>query len=136
MYIVDPATLSKWDQDRLMEGYLQNRLGILEHAMEHADQAVSAETIRDAVAYIVEAAGVPVTEMEFAKMLKLYPYAVAKFADYGWGDTEIREMALDVLTNTLLGTRWPTGRDSECDLDAFLIHLRFAHVKAKPLFAA
>jgi hypothetical protein len=136
MFIVDPTKLSKWDQDRLMEGFLQNRLGILEHALANADRVVEAETIRSAAGYVAEAAGVQVTHVEFEKMLKLYPYAVAKFADYGWGDTEIREMALDVVANALLGSRWPMGVDGDCDMNAFVVHLRFAYDKAKPLFAA
>ena len=134
MYITDPAKITTWSEERLTEGYLQNRLGILEHALENANKVPDEETIAAAVQFISEASGVNLTPPQFSRLLDLYPYAKAKVSDYGWGDTEIGEMVLDVVANAFLGTRWPIGRD-DCDVDVFAQRLRFAAARATSVLA-
>jgi hypothetical protein len=134
MYITDPAKITTWSEDRLMEGYLQNRLGILEHALENARKAPDEHTVAEAVEFIAQASGVALTPLQFSHLLDLYPYAKAKVADYGWGDTEVREMVLDVVANAFLGTRWPMGVD-KCDIGVFTERLRFAATRAASVLA-
>jgi hypothetical protein len=134
MYITDPAKIAAWSEERLTEGYLQNRLAILEHALEHADKQPDAETIAAAVQFISDASGVTLSPLQFSRLLDLYPYAKAKVADYGWGDTEVSEMVLDVVANAFLGTRWPISRD-DCDVEVFAQRLRFAAAKATSVLA-
>ncbi|MGY6257306.1 hypothetical protein ACXIVK_27995 [Paraburkholderia caledonica] len=132
MFITPPSNIASWSEGRLTEGYLQNRLGILQHALLHGSQVPTAETLTEAIRYIRKESGVALTPAQFSRLLDLYPYAKSKVADYGWGDTEVEEMVLDVVANAFLGTRWPLGVD-DCDVNAFVARLRFAAEKALPL---
>lgn len=134
MYITDPAKITEWSEARLTAGYLQNRLGILEHALENAHRSPDEDTLAQSVDFINNVSGVLLTPSQFSRLLDLYPYAKAKVSDYGWGDTEIREMVLDVVANAFLGTRWPIGRD-DCDIEVFAQRLRFAATRAIGMLA-
>lgn len=132
MYITPPSKIANWSYDQLMEGYLQNRLGILEHALSNAGKTPAEKTLAMAVQYIGSVSGIVLTHGQFARLLDLYPYAKAKVSDYGWGDTEVEEMVLDVVANAFLGTSWPLGVD-DCDIASFIDRLRFAAAKAMQL---
>lgn len=134
MFITPPAKIAFWSKDQLMDGYLQNRLGILGHALENVGKTPGDDTIAQAVRYISDVSGIVFAPRQFSRILDLYPYAKAKVADYGWGDTEVEEMVLDVVANALLGTRWPLGVD-DCDATAFIERLRFAAEKAMLLLS-
>lgn len=134
MFIADPVKIATWSEDRLMEGYLQNRLAILEHALNRAHQELAASTVEGVAEFVRESTGVDLKGIDLQHVLALYPYSKAKLADYGSEDTEVRGMLLDVIAHAFLGTRWPNGHDA-CDMPAFLERLRFAVKQAAPIFA-
>lgn len=125
MFITDPDRIAAWTNERLYEGYLQNRLGILQHALENANKEPSAEAVIDALGHINQTCHIAIPIELFSRLLCLYPYERAKLADYGWGDTEVEGLMLDVVANAFLGSRWPIGEDN-CDMKAFVHRLKFA----------
>ena len=48
-----------------------------------------------------------------------------KLAAYGWGDTEVRELILDVVANFMANTRWPREKD-DVDIQTFIERLKAA----------
>lgn len=125
MHVVNPAVIAKWSLERLEEGYLQNRLAILEHALQSAGKVPSTECVRSAAEFLQEQTDITLTSAELLSLLDLYPYAKAKLADYGWGDTEVGDLILDVIAHAYLGSRWPMNGDG-CDTEVFLDRLRHA----------
>ncbi|KQZ44458.1 hypothetical protein ASD92_28320 [Massilia sp. Root1485] len=100
-------------------------MAILKHALENANKVPDEGTIAEAVQFISDVSDVLLSPSQFSRIFDLYPYAEAKIADYGWGDTEVREAVLDVVANAFLGTRWPIGID-DCDVEVFAQRRRFA----------
>lgn len=125
MYSTAPGVIAKWSLERLEEGYLQNRLAILNHALQNTGKAPSPECVQSAVEFLQEQADISLAPAELFQLLSLYPFAKAKLADYGWGDTEVADLILDVVAHAFLGSRWPMNGD-DCDLQAFLDRLRHA----------
>lgn len=126
MWIYDPKRFVEADDDRLFsEGYMHSQKSRMEFALEHATAIPSDKTLTDAIAFIAEIAEIKLTREQLLAILSLYPVERGKLADYGWGDTEVREMVADVVTNFMTGSRWPLGKD-DVDPAAFVSKLKKA----------
>lgn len=135
MHITEPSFIVNSSIERLNEGYLQNRLAILEHALLCFQKSPSIECLQEAVDFLGEEIGIDFLIREFRLLLDLYPYVRVKLADYGWGDTEVRELVLDMVAHAILGSRWPIFGD-KCDSEAFAERLRHVFAsKGKDIFA-
>lgn len=136
MHITDPAKIAQCTESQLMEGHLPNKLGMLSHALEFAAKAPDDSVLTLAVRYIQTRVGISLSCVQFSRLLELYPFVNAKLADYGWGDSEVEQLVLDVLANAFLGSRWPVAGLEHCDVEAFSARLRFAAKHAIPRLAA
>jgi hypothetical protein len=126
MWIYEPKNFVAAGEDRLFtEGYMHMQKSRMEHALAHATAIPSGISIAEAVAFIEEVAGIKLTSDQLLAILSLYPMARGKLADYGWGDTEIREIVAGVVANFMTGSRWPTGQD-DVDATAFVERLKKA----------
>jgi hypothetical protein len=90
-------------------------------------KAPTQEALSAAVRFIQQESGINLSPPQFLKILSLYPFQRAKLADYGFEDTEVREMMLDVVANVMANTRWPLNGD-DVELSKFTYMLRKAAV--------
>lgn len=126
MWIYDPAEFAVADEHRLFkEGYMHCQKGRLTHALANAQKIPAQDDVASAIQYIERESGIQLTAPQFLEIVSLYPYHRAKLADYGWGDTEVREMMLDVVANVMANTRWPIGSD-KVELTSFVAMLKRA----------
>jgi len=128
MLVIEPATIAAWPADRTNSGYLQNRYSIFKHALEFLGAEPGGDDIMAAAQFIEAATGIALNDNQLWRLLDLYPYAKAKLADCGWGDTELEGIVLDVVSHAFLGSRWPLAEE-QCDKEAFLVQLRLAAAK-------
>lgn len=126
MWIYDPKSFADADEHRMFkEGYMHCQKGRVAHALANVHKVPAPEAVASALQVIEREAGICLTAPQFLEILSLYPYQRAKLADYGWGDTEVRELVLDVVANIMANTRWPLGGD-EVDIVAFVAMLQKA----------
>lgn len=112
MWIYDPKEFSEADEHRMFkEGYMHMQRSRIAHALANVDKQPAEDAVKSAIQFIEHEAEIRLTHAQFLKIMSLYPYQRAKLADYGWGDTEVREMMLDVVANIVGNTRWPIGMD-------------------------
>lgn len=126
MWSLDPSSLVNWSEERLLhEGYMHGQKSRMEFALKNANALPSTEALASAVEFIAEAARIDISTEQLASILSLYPIHRGKLADYGWGDTEVEELCLDVVANFFAGSRWPIGTD-QVDIQAFTSRLQIA----------
>lgn len=130
MWIQEPAKLMAISDEGYFDagrGLMHWQKGRMEFALEHAQAIPSEGSITEAVAYVAEASGIALRSEQLLAILSLYPIERGKLADYGWGDTEVCELTLDVIAHFFLSSRWPNGTD-QVDINAFVQRLRKAAV--------
>lgn len=126
MWIYDPKKFVAASDERLFEeGYMHMQKSRMEFALAQVGSIPSDKTVAEAVTFIEEAAEIVLTPDQLLAILSLYPMARGKLANYGWGDTEVREMVADTVANFMTGSRWPIGQD-DVDPAAFVARLKKA----------
>jgi hypothetical protein len=126
MWIYDPKDFADADEHWMFkEGYMHCQKGRIKHALANVLAEPAPDALAQAIQFVEQEAGIQLSAAQFKEILSLYPFARAKLADYGWGDTEVREMVLDVVANVMANTRWPLGSD-EVELGAFVAMLKKA----------
>lgn len=126
MWIQDPAKLMAMGDERFFDdGLMHWQKSRMEFALANAQAIPSDEAMTQAVDYVTESCGIVLTNQQLLAIFSLYPIERGKFADYGWGDTEIRELTMDVIAHFFLSSRWPMFGDN-VDVDAFVALLKKA----------
>lgn len=128
MWIQEPAKLMAMSDERYFDagqGLMHWQKCRMEFALKHVRAIPSEEVIAEAVAFVEEASGIALKHEQLQAILSLYPIERGKLADYGWGDTEVCELTLDVIAHFFLSSRWPIGTD-QVDINAFVQRLRKA----------
>lgn len=96
------------------------------HALDKSGKTPTQDALNGALDFIARVTGVCIPLQDFSRILALYPYANAKLSDHGWGDTELRDIVLDVVSHAFLGSTWPAF-DDDAETKAFIERLRFAN---------
>jgi hypothetical protein len=126
MWIQDPAKLMAIEDETLFgEGRMHWQKSRMEFALANVRAIPSDDAVAPAVGYVLEACGIALTAQQLLAILSVFPIERAKFAEYGWGDTEIRELTLEVLAHFFLSSRWPLDGD-EVDVAQFIARLQKA----------
>lgn len=125
MWIFEPAKFAVKSEDWLLEGYMDSQKARMEFALANASAVPNESALSGAVGYVSEQSGIQLSTDELSNILSLYPLQRGKLAAYGWGDTELRELILDVVANFIANTRWPVGKD-DVDIQAFIERLKAA----------
>ncbi|MPQ71474.1 hypothetical protein [Pseudomonas sp. MWU12-2323] len=126
MWILEPGKFAAKSEDWLLhEGYMHSQKARMEFAIANASSAPTQATISEAAGYVAEEAGIQLSDDELRHILSLYPVQRGKLASHGWGDTEVRELILDVVANFIANTCWPTGKDN-VDIQIFVKRLKVA----------
>jgi len=127
MWIRNPGDIASAPDEKFFHGdgavLIQMQRARVEAALQQVNDIPSMEVFAEASQFIEEAAGLSLSPGQLLAIYSLYPYQRGRLADYGWGDTEIRDDALDVVANFFLHSRWPLGKD-QVDIDAFTAKLR------------
>lgn len=125
MWLFDPGKFAGKSEEWLLEGYMNSQKARIEFAVANASSVPNIAALAGAIDYVAEEAGILLSADELRSILSLYPVQRGKLAAYGWGDTEVRELILDVVANFMANTRWPVGRD-EVDMQLFIERLKAA----------
>lgn len=95
----------------------------VEAALELANTIPAPEAIAEACEFIKDQAGITLSPDQLLAIYSLYPYERGRLADSQWGDTDVRDDALDVVAHFFLHSRWPMGKDN-VDIDVFVSRLQ------------
>lgn len=126
MWVFEPGKFAGKSEEWLLdEGYMDSQKARIEFAMANASSVPNESAVSSAVDCVAEEAGIQMSTEELRKILSLYPLQRGKLAVFGWGDTEVRELILDVVANFMANTRWPQGKDA-VDSQTFIERLKAA----------
>ncbi|WP_199031304.1 hypothetical protein [Ralstonia sp. ASV6] len=128
MWVQEPEKLMAVSEEHYFDagqGLMHLQKSRMEFALKHVNAVPSEETLTEALDFVSEATGIALDPSQLQAILSLYPIERGKLADYGWGDTEVADLTLDVIAHFFLSTRWPLGMDN-VDIDAFVQRLRKA----------
>jgi hypothetical protein len=122
MLLHEPNKIAELEGNRL-DTILSIQKNRMEFALEHATKPVSMSTLSDARSFIAENTKIEFSDEQLTAILSLYPMERSKLAEYGWGDTEVKGLTLDVVAHFFLSSRWPQFRDGEDVLVKFLARM-------------
>ena len=126
MWVFEPGKFAGKSEEWLLdEGYMHSQKARIEFAMANASSVPNEPALSNAVGFIAEETGIQITAEELRNILSLYPMQRGKLAAYGWGETEVRELILDVVANFMANTRWPLEKD-DVDIQTFIERLKAA----------
>lgn len=126
MWVCDPKWFAEASDDRLFhEGYMHAQKSRMEFAIANASAIPCPDALSQAAAFVEETSCIRLTSEQLLQILSLYPMQRGKLADYGWGDTEVRELLMSVIANFLTGSRWPTEKD-DVNVELFVRKLQKA----------
>lgn len=126
MWILEPGKLAEKDEDWLLnEGYMHAQKVRMDFALASASTIPDQSTLSGVVDFIRAETGILLSNEGLLQILSLYPAARGILAVDGWGDTQTRDLVLDVVANFMANTRWPKHGDN-VDIHAFAEQLQAA----------
>lgn len=130
MWTRNPSEIASLPDEQFFNGasaaQIQAQRSRVETALQMVNANPSAEAI-SAVCHFIDLAGGPnLTPQQMLAIYSLYPFERGRLALRGWGDPEVREDALNVVTNFFLGSRWPARGELSCmeEHTSFMAKLR------------
>ena len=126
MFMLDPKRMSEMGDEHFEPGgYMSFQKSRMEAALKTANLVPNPEALQEASEFIEENAEIKIDPPRLLAIFSLYPIQRGKLADYGWGDTEVSDLTLDVVANYIAGTRWPIGKDN-LEIEKFMERLKAA----------
>lgn len=126
MWLLKPKDFVLGSIENLLHGgYMDCQKARMEFAIAHAESVPNEDIIANAVQHIAEQSEIKFTGDELLRILALYPMQRAKLAIYGCESTEACDHLLDVVSNFIVNSRWPTFGD-KIEVDVFIGRLKLA----------
>ncbi|WNL48424.1 hypothetical protein RKE25_22100 (plasmid) [Dyella sp. BiH032] len=127
MWIREPSGITSQPDERFFTGdgatLIEFQRLRVEAALQLAAAIPAQEAIAEACEFVKEQAGITLSSDQLLAIYSLYPYERGRLADGQWGDTDVRDDALDVVAHFFLQSRWPMGKDN-VDIDVFVTRLQ------------
>lgn len=116
--------IDKCNQAGVLYDYLDYFIDVKKTALSNNNKKMHSSLIDQAINFVEEISGIILTTDQLKDIFSLYPIKRSKLMEYGLeGETEMRELVANVLSDYLVGREWPTYGD-KLNISSYIYILR------------